>query len=50
MWGRFGPHSFCVWIGAGGPPEIPTAEADQIAPLYWDLHTQRDEAGRVFTV
>jgi len=38
-----------VWIGAGGPPEIPTAEAEEIAPLYWDLHTQRDEAERVFT-
>ncbi|MEU6913837.1 SDR family NAD(P)-dependent oxidoreductase [Streptomyces olindensis] len=38
-----------VWIGAGGPPEIPTAEAEDIAPLYWDLHTQRDEAERVFT-
>jgi NAD(P)-dependent dehydrogenase (short-subunit alcohol dehydrogenase family) len=38
-----------VWIGAGGPPEIPTGEAEDIAPLYWDLHTQRDEAERVFT-
>ncbi|GII94299.1 SDR family NAD(P)-dependent oxidoreductase [Sinosporangium siamense] len=39
-----------VWIGAGGPPGTPTAEAEEIAPLYWDLHTQRDEAERVFTV
>ncbi|MDX3642012.1 SDR family oxidoreductase [Streptomyces sp. MB09-02B] len=38
-----------VWIGAGGPPEIPTGEAEDIAPLYWDLHTQRDEAERVFS-
>ncbi|WLW50255.1 SDR family NAD(P)-dependent oxidoreductase [Streptomyces sp. YU58] len=38
-----------VWIGAGGPPEIPTGEAEDIAPLYWDLHTQRDEVERVFT-
>ncbi|WP_133916568.1 SDR family NAD(P)-dependent oxidoreductase [Streptomyces sp. NBC_00582] len=39
-----------VWIGAGSPPGVPTAEAEDIAPLYWDLHTQRDEAERVFTV
>ncbi|MET8776914.1 SDR family oxidoreductase [Nocardia sp. NPDC004654] len=39
-----------VWIGAGGPPGAPTAEAENIAPLYWDLHTQRDQAERVFTV
>ncbi|MFB4283544.1 SDR family NAD(P)-dependent oxidoreductase [Nonomuraea sp. MTCD27] len=38
-----------VWIGAGGPPGAPTAEAEDIAPLYWDLHTQRDEVERVFT-
>lgn len=39
-----------VWIGGGGPPGAPTAEAADIAPLYWDLHTQRDQAERVFTV
>ncbi|MEV0640969.1 SDR family NAD(P)-dependent oxidoreductase [Streptomyces sp. NPDC050619] len=39
-----------VWIGAGGPPGAPTATAEEIAPLYWDLHTQRDEVERVFTV
>ncbi|MEV5499310.1 SDR family oxidoreductase [Nonomuraea fuscirosea] len=38
-----------VWIGAGGPPGVLTAEAEEIAPLYWDLHVQRDEAERVFT-
>ncbi|MFI6817624.1 SDR family NAD(P)-dependent oxidoreductase [Nonomuraea sp. NPDC050328] len=38
-----------VWIGGGGPPGAPTAEAEEIAPLYWDLHTRRDQAERVFT-
>lgn len=38
-----------VWIGGGGPPGAPTATADQIAPVYWDLHTDRDTAERVFT-
>ncbi|MET7645821.1 hypothetical protein ABZS83_19690 [Streptomyces sp. NPDC005426] len=37
-------------VGGGGPPGAPTAEAEDIAPLYWDLHTQRDRAERVFTV
>jgi NADP-dependent 3-hydroxy acid dehydrogenase YdfG len=30
-------------------PGIPSAPADQIAPVYWELHTHRDEAERVFT-
>ncbi|GAB1331565.1 hypothetical protein ACE1SV_59040 [Streptomyces sennicomposti] len=38
-----------VWIGAGGPPGVPTAPAETIAPLYWDLHTQRGDLERVFT-
>jgi NAD(P)-dependent dehydrogenase (short-subunit alcohol dehydrogenase family) len=38
-----------VWIGEHGPEGAPTATADQIAPTYWDLHTQRDEVERVFT-
>jgi hypothetical protein len=28
----------------------PSATADQIAPVYWDLHVNRDQAERVFTV
>ncbi|MFI7005459.1 SDR family NAD(P)-dependent oxidoreductase [Streptomyces sp. NPDC050145] len=39
-----------VWIGTDGPPGVPVASADEVAPLYWDLHTQRDEVERVFTV
>ncbi|GAA2816846.1 SDR family NAD(P)-dependent oxidoreductase [Nonomuraea rubra] len=39
-----------VWIGGGGPPGAPAAEAEEIAPVYWDLHTRRDVAERVFTV
>jgi NAD(P)-dependent dehydrogenase (short-subunit alcohol dehydrogenase family) len=38
-----------VWIGTHGPAGAPTATADQIAPVYWDLHTHRGEAERVFT-
>jgi NAD(P)-dependent dehydrogenase (short-subunit alcohol dehydrogenase family) len=38
-----------VWIGTDGPPGAPTATAEEIAPLYWDLHTHRDDAERVFT-
>jgi NAD(P)-dependent dehydrogenase (short-subunit alcohol dehydrogenase family) len=39
-----------VYIGSTGPDGFPTATADEIAPLYWDLHVQRDQAERVFTV
>jgi hypothetical protein len=38
-----------VFIGSTGPQGFPTALPDQIAPLYWDLHVQRDQAERVFT-
>ncbi|WP_112274839.1 SDR family NAD(P)-dependent oxidoreductase [Lentzea terrae] len=38
-----------VWIGTDGPPGAPTATADEIAPVYWDLHVHRDDAERVFT-
>ncbi|MXP23535.1 SDR family NAD(P)-dependent oxidoreductase [Gordonia sp. HNM0687] len=37
-----------VWIG-DGPEGVPTASADQIAPVYWDLHIERDRAEHVFT-
>ena len=38
-----------VFIGSTGPQGFPAAMPDQIAPLYWDLHVQRDQAERVFT-
>lgn len=38
-----------VWIGTDGPPGAPTAAAEEIAPVHWDLHTRRDVAERVFT-
>ena len=38
-----------VWIGTDGPPGAPTAEAEQIAPVYWELHANHDAAERVFT-
>ncbi|MBA2951952.1 SDR family NAD(P)-dependent oxidoreductase [Streptomyces himalayensis] len=37
-----------VWIGDGGPEGIPTATPEQIAPLYWDLHENRDRSEAVF--
>lgn len=38
-----------TWIGTDNPPGVPAASAEEIAPLYWDLHTGRDEAERIFT-
>ncbi|MEV5826871.1 hypothetical protein AB0L25_14945 [Spirillospora sp. NPDC052242] len=37
-----------VWIGEGGPEGGPTATPEQIAPLYWDLHENRDRSEAVF--
>ncbi|HEX6355651.1 SDR family oxidoreductase [Actinophytocola sp.] len=31
-------------------PGIPSAPAEQISPVYWELHTNRDDAERVFSV
>jgi NADP-dependent 3-hydroxy acid dehydrogenase YdfG len=31
-------------------PDFPTATPDQVAPAYWELHTNRDEAERVFSL
>ncbi|MEV6164205.1 SDR family NAD(P)-dependent oxidoreductase [Streptomyces sp. NPDC052052] len=39
-----------VWIGDRAPAGAPAATADQISPVYWDLHTHRDQAERIFTV
>jgi NADP-dependent 3-hydroxy acid dehydrogenase YdfG len=30
-------------------PGFPTAKPEEVAPVYWELHTNRDEAERVFT-
>lgn len=38
-----------TWIGDRAPEGVPSASADQISPLYWDLHTQRDRAEAIFT-
>ncbi|MFI7448494.1 SDR family NAD(P)-dependent oxidoreductase [Nonomuraea sp. NPDC049714] len=38
-----------VWIGGGGPEGSPTATPEQIAPLYWNLHENRDRSEAVFT-
>ena len=38
-----------VWIGTHGPAGAPTATAEQIAPLYWHLHTHRDTAESIYT-
>ncbi|MER0241087.1 SDR family NAD(P)-dependent oxidoreductase [Streptomyces sp. HSW2009] len=37
-----------VWIGENGPEDGPKATAEQIAPLYWDLHENRDRSEAVF--
>jgi len=37
-----------AWIGTDGPPGAPSVRAEEVAPLYWDLHTRRDQAERVF--
>ncbi|MFI7501560.1 SDR family NAD(P)-dependent oxidoreductase [Streptomyces sp. NPDC049687] len=37
-----------VWIGDGGPEGFPTATAEEIAPLYWELHENRDRSEAVF--
>ncbi|UUU28614.1 SDR family NAD(P)-dependent oxidoreductase [Streptomyces sp. CA-210063] len=37
-----------VWIGDGGPEGFPTATPEQIAPVYWDLHENRDRSESVF--
>ncbi|MGW1061497.1 SDR family NAD(P)-dependent oxidoreductase [Micromonospora rubida] len=39
-----------VWIGDRAPEGAPAATADQISPVYWELHTHRDQAERIFTV
>lgn len=39
-----------VSIGAAAFPGAPTATAEEIAPVYWDLHTNPDDAERIFTV
>ncbi len=30
-------------------PGFPTAKPEEVAPVYWELHTNRDEAERIFT-
>jgi hypothetical protein len=38
-----------VPIGTAAIPGLPTARPEQIAPVYWELHTAgRDQAERVF--
>jgi len=43
-----GHVAISVWIGNEGPEGIPSAEPDQIAPLYWALHEARDRPELVF--
>jgi NAD(P)-dependent dehydrogenase (short-subunit alcohol dehydrogenase family) len=38
-----------AWIGDGAPEGFPSASADQIAPVYWELHSSRDAAEHLFT-
>ncbi|MGW2049889.1 SDR family NAD(P)-dependent oxidoreductase [Streptomyces sp. NPDC001858] len=40
-----------VSIGMSVIPDFPTAQPEQISPVYWDLHTtKRDQAELVFTL
>jgi NAD(P)-dependent dehydrogenase (short-subunit alcohol dehydrogenase family) len=40
-----------VSIGVSVIPDFPTAQPEEISPVYWELHTtHRDEAERVFTL
>lgn len=40
-----------VSIGVPAVPGFPTAQPEQISPVYWDLHTtKRDQAELVFTL
>ncbi|MEO6085687.1 MAG: hypothetical protein ABIQ18_21465 [Umezawaea sp.] len=45
-------HVVQVMIGDADAivPGIPSAPAEQIAPVYWELHNNRDNAKHVFTV
>lgn len=38
-----------AFIGDRAPEGMPSASADEISPLYWDLHVQRDRAEKDFT-
>ncbi|MER5278063.1 SDR family NAD(P)-dependent oxidoreductase [Streptomyces sp. NPDC002809] len=39
-----------AWIGDRAPQGTPSASASRISPLYWDLHVERDQAEKIFTV
>ena len=48
--GIFAGHvAISVWIGEGGPAGIPSAQPDQIAPVYWEMHEARNRAETHFT-
>ena len=38
-----------VFIGANPPAGVPYAAPDDLAEIYWDLHTRRDQAEHVVT-
>ncbi len=40
-----------VSIGTPAVPGFPTAQPEEISPVYWDLHTaKRDQAELVFSL
>lgn len=39
-----------AFIGDRAPAGMPSASAGQISPLYWDLHVQRDQAEKIFSL
>ncbi|MDQ4115090.1 MAG: SDR family NAD(P)-dependent oxidoreductase [Actinomycetota bacterium] len=38
-----------VWIGQDSPDGTPAATPDQIAPMYWELHTNNDLTEKIYT-
>jgi short-subunit dehydrogenase len=36
-------------VGTPGPADVPRLEPDDVARIYWDLHTARDQAEHVVT-
>jgi NAD(P)-dependent dehydrogenase (short-subunit alcohol dehydrogenase family) len=37
-----------AWLDGAGPEDAPSATSEQIAPLFWDLHENRDRSEAVF--
>ncbi|MDQ4113333.1 MAG: SDR family oxidoreductase [Actinomycetota bacterium] len=47
---QVGHAAIGVWIGQDGRDGVPAATPDQIAPMYWELHTDHSLAEKVFAL